>query len=142
MSEAPSITALSRTVLVVEDNAVYRQVVCAALQKRFPQWEILSADSLAAAGEIIGSRRLDVAVTDLSLPDGSGVDLLPLLADDLAHGLKLVALTNDSSRDVLPGLKLRGYHGFVAKEHGIRVLCDGVEAVLRGQPFESTASAA
>jgi len=142
MSDAPSSAAPSRTVLVVEDNDVYRQVVCAALRKRFPQWEILAAGSLAAAGEIIGSRRLDVAVTDLSLPDGSGVDLLPLLAADLDQGLKLVALTNDSSLDVLPALKLRGYHGFVAKEHGIKVLCDGVETVLRGQPFESTASAA
>ena len=137
MSDAPSNAATSRTVLVVEDNDVYRQVVCAALQKRFPQWEILPASSLAAAGEIIGSRRLDVAVTDLSLPDGSGVDLLPLLTQDLEKGLKLMALTNDSSRDVLPGLKLRGYHGFVAKEHGIRALCDGVEAVLAGREFVS-----
>jgi DNA-binding NarL/FixJ family response regulator len=78
-----------------------------------------------------------VVVTDLSLPDGSGVDLLPSLSANLANGLKLVALTNDSPRDVLQGLKSCGYHGFVSKEHGIKALCDGVQAVLGGNEFVS-----
>lgn len=140
MSASSSSPAASRTILVVEDNDIYRQVICAALQKRFPAWEILPAASLAAAGELIGSRPLHVAVTDLSLPDGSGVDLLPALAGDLAKGLKLVALTNDSLRDVLPGLKLKGYHGFVAKEHGIKALGDAVETVLAGSDYLSQPS--
>jgi DNA-binding NarL/FixJ family response regulator len=139
MTESP-IAAATHAVLIVEDNDIYRQVVCAALRKRFPRWEILSAESLAAAGRIIGSKALDVVVTDLSLPDGSGVDLLPLLSKDLAKGLKLVALTNDSAGDVLRGLKRHGFHGFVAKEHGIRALCEGVQAVLAGEDFLSQPS--
>lgn len=140
MSESSPRTAAAHVVLIVEDNDIYRQVVCAALQKRFPDWEILSAESLAAAEKIIGSKSLDVVVTDLSLPDGSGVDLLPFLGKDLAKGLKLVALTNDSASDVLRGLKRLGYHGFVAKEHGIRAICDGVQAVLAGKDFVSQPS--
>jgi DNA-binding NarL/FixJ family response regulator len=140
MSERPSSLASSRSVLIVEDNDIYRQVVCAALQRRFPDWEILWAGTLDQAGSIVSSRPLNVVVTDLSLPDGSGLDLLPLLADGLARGLKLVALTNDSPRDVLPGLKLRGYHGFVAKEHGIKALCEAVETVLEGKEYVSNYS--
>lgn len=126
-----------RTVLVVEDNEIYRQVVCASLAKQLPGCEILGAGSIAEAGAIIGSRKLDVVITDLSLPDGSGVDLIPLLATDLAHGLKLVALTNDAAREVLPGLTARGYHGFVAKEHGIKALVQAVQTVLGGGTFIS-----
>src|SRR6186997_94327 len=140
MSQPTTATAANCTILVLEDNDIYRQVVCAALQKRFPDWEILSAESLAAAEKIIGSKPLDVVVTDLSLPDGSGVDLLPSLGKDLAKGLKLIALTNDSASDVLKGLKRHGYHGFVAKEHGIKALCDGVQAVLAGRDFVSQPS--
>jgi DNA-binding NarL/FixJ family response regulator len=137
MIDTPSSSLSDRSVLIVEDNDIYRQVVCAALQRRYPDWEILGAASLAQASAIIGSRELHVVVTDLSLPDGSGLDLLPRLAPEMARGLKLVALTNDSPRDVLPGLKLRGYQGFVAKEHGIKALCEAVEAVLEGKQFES-----
>jgi two-component system nitrogen regulation response regulator GlnG len=137
MSETTSSTAASRTVLVVEDTDVYRQVVCMALQRSFPGWEILEAASLGECGRFVGSTKLDVVVTDLSLPDGSGIDLLPSLAPDLAKGLKLIALTNDSSGDVLAGLKRRGYHGFVAKEHGIKALCEGIRAVLAGRDFIS-----
>jgi DNA-binding NarL/FixJ family response regulator len=140
MRESSPKTTAAHVVLIVEDNDIYRQVVCAALQKRFPDWEILSAESLAAAGRIIGAKSLDVVVTDLSLPDGSGVDLLPSLAKDLAKGLKLVALTNDAASEVLRGLKRYGYHGFVAKEHGIKAICEGVQAVLAGRDYVSQPS--
>jgi DNA-binding NarL/FixJ family response regulator len=140
MSDASSSSAAAATILLVEDNDIYRQVVCAALQKWFPEWEILPAASLAAAGKFIGAKRLNVVITDLSLPDGSGVELLPLLGPDLKKGTKLVALTNDSPADVLAGLKRSGYHGFVAKEHGIKALCEGVRAVLDGKEFVSQPS--
>src|SRR5688500_7840029 len=104
MSDASPSSAASATILLVEDNDIYRQVVCAALQKWFPAWEILPAASLAAAEKFIGAKPLNVVITDLSLPDGSGVDLLPLLEAGLKKGTKLVALTNDSPTDVLEGL--------------------------------------
>lgn len=137
MSEPPSNPAASPAILMVEDNDIYREVVCAALRKRFPAWEILPAASLAAAVQYIGAKALQVVITDLSLSDGSGVDLLPKLAADLAKGLKLVALTNDSAGDVLDELKHLGYHGFVSKEHGIKALCDGVQAVHDGREYVS-----
>jgi DNA-binding NarL/FixJ family response regulator len=127
----------SRTILVVEDNDIYRDVVCAALRQRFPDWEILIAASVADAAEVVRGNSIHVAVTDLSLPDGSGLDLLPLFAQDRAKGLKLIALTNDSAQDVLAGLKRHGYHAFVAKEHGLKALCDSVETVLAGEEFIS-----
>jgi DNA-binding NarL/FixJ family response regulator len=140
MSDTPSRPAAAATILLVEDNDIYRQVVCAALQKRFPGWEILTAATLDAAGKFIGAKTLNVVITDLSLPDGSGVDLLPLLEADLKKGTKLIALTNDSPNDVLEGLKRRGYDGFVAKEHGISALCEGVKAVIAGHEFVSRPS--
>jgi DNA-binding NarL/FixJ family response regulator len=137
MIDTVSSPAASRTVLIVEDNDIYRQVICAALQRQFPGWEFLPAASLAEARGFIGTKKLHIAVTDLSLPDGSGVDLLPSLATEIQGGLKLVALTNDASGEVLGGLKKRGYHGFVAKEHGLRALCEALQAVTEGHDFVS-----
>jgi DNA-binding NarL/FixJ family response regulator len=137
MNDTVSSPPTACTVLVVEDNDIYRQVVCSALQRQFPGWEFLAAASLAEARALVGTKNLDVAVTDLSLPDGSGVELIESLAPQLNSGLKLIALTNDSPSDVLRGLKKMGYHGFVAKEHGLRALCDALRAVTTGQEFVS-----
>lgn len=127
----------SRTILVVEDNDIYRQVVCAGLARVFPAWSILSAASLAEARGFIGKEKLDVVVTDLTLPDGSGPDLVPDLKEDVSKGTKLVALSNESSADVLGELTARGYHGFVAKEHGIKALGEGLTTVLAGGSYVS-----
>lgn len=125
------------TILVLEDNDIYRQVVCAALQRQFSGCHLLPAASLAEARAQIGQEPIDVAVTDLTLPDGSGLDLLPDLAPDLGRGARLVALSNESAQDVLRGLTARGYHGFVAKEHGIQALVAAIRAVLAGESYVS-----
>jgi DNA-binding NarL/FixJ family response regulator len=137
MNKSSSSPVTSATILIVEDNDIYRQVVCAALQNQFPGWQVIPAANLEAARNVIATNSLDVLITDLSLPDGSGVDLLPVLGPALAKGLRLIALTNDSAADVLVGLKRLGYHGFVAKEHGIKALCNAVHVVAGGEEFVS-----
>ncbi len=136
MSVAPR-SPDSPTILVMEDNDIYRQVVCMALKRQFAASLILEAASLAQAQRLIGQQPLDVVVTDLTLPDGSGLDLLPFLAKDLSSGAKLVALSNESARDVLAGLTARGYHGFVAKEHGLQAVVAAIRSVLAGETFVS-----
>lgn len=131
----------SRTILLVEDNDIYRQVVCAALTRLFPEWSILAAASLGEARGFIGRQKLDVVITDLTLPDGAGPDLVPSLAPDLSKGTKLVALSNESAGDVLGELKVRGYHGFVAKEHGVKALGEALVAVLGGGSYVSEPAA-
>jgi DNA-binding NarL/FixJ family response regulator len=64
-----------RRVMLVEDHAAFRQSL-AALLGREPDLEVVAqAGSLAQAREILDTP-LDVAVLDLSLPDGDGRDLI------------------------------------------------------------------
>ncbi len=62
-------------VMLVEDHIAFRQAL-ASLLSREPDLEVVAqAGSLAEARELLDSR-LDVAVLDLSLPDGDGRDLI------------------------------------------------------------------
>jgi DNA-binding NarL/FixJ family response regulator len=62
-------------IMLVEDHAAFRQSLAALLSQE-PNLEVVAqAGSLAQARELLDTP-LDVAVLDLSLPDGDGRDLI------------------------------------------------------------------
>src|SRR5215207_6856080 len=62
-------------VMLVEDHIAFRQSLAALLSQE-PDLEVVAeAGSLAQARQMLDSR-LDVAVLDLSLPDGDGRELI------------------------------------------------------------------
>jgi DNA-binding NarL/FixJ family response regulator len=64
-----------RRVMLVEDHAAFRQSLASLLSQE-PDLEVVAqAGSLAQARQMLDTS-LDVAVLDLSLPDGDGRDLI------------------------------------------------------------------
>jgi two-component system KDP operon response regulator KdpE len=61
-------------ILVVEDEAEIRRFVCLALERE--GFEVHEADGLERGLIEAGTRRPDLVVLDLGLPDGDGVDLI------------------------------------------------------------------
>lgn len=79
--------------MLVEDHAAYRRAI-AMLVDREPDLEVVAqAGSLGEARRHAASVAFDVAVMDLGLPDGDGVDLIGELrrADS---GAALLVLSN------------------------------------------------
>jgi DNA-binding NarL/FixJ family response regulator len=77
--------------MLVEDHIAFRQSL-ASLLSREPDLEVVAqAGSLAQARELLDSR-LDVAVLDLSLPDGDGRDLIGELRQRNA-GISILVLS-------------------------------------------------
>jgi two-component system KDP operon response regulator KdpE len=62
------------TVLVVEDEAAIRHLLCTAL--RAEGYQVLEAVSAREGETLAGNRRVDVFLVDLGLPDGEGCDLI------------------------------------------------------------------
>src|SRR5215216_5909641 len=101
----------SGRIMLVEDHLSFRQSL-AFLLSREPDLEVVAqAGSLAEARQMLDSR-LDVAVLDLSLPDGNGRDLIGELRTRNAGILVLVL-----SATIAPG-------------HLEEVLKAGADAVL------------
>jgi signal transduction histidine kinase/DNA-binding response OmpR family regulator/CHASE3 domain sensor protein len=72
-----------RRLLVVEDDAVQRDAVVQLLSTE--DVEIVAVSTVAEARERLGAGAFDCVVTDLSLPDASGFELLERMAEDEAH---------------------------------------------------------
>ena len=63
------------TVLIVDDEPSLLEVLSAGLGEAF---QTLTADSVRAAGVVLDESRVDLVLTDLKLPDGSGLDVLSM----------------------------------------------------------------
>ena len=78
-------------VLLVEDQATVREAIVAEFQPETDFEVVGQAGSVAEARELLA--RADVALLDLGLPDGSGLELIPELraANPTAHAIVLSA---------------------------------------------------
>jgi DNA-binding NarL/FixJ family response regulator len=66
-------------VMHVEDHADFRDLMRILLNSQSDMEVVAQAGSLDEARAQVASSKIDVAVLDLSLPDGNGLDLIPEL---------------------------------------------------------------
>lgn len=98
------------SVLLIEDDQLVRQLVSEYL--RSEGMIVNEASSLASAREALAGKRPDVAVVDLMLGDGSGLDLL---REATEAGIGVIVLSSRGSPvDRILGLEL-GAHDYLNK---------------------------
>lgn len=127
----------SGVILLVEDHDLYRDVVRAALGRYLPNYELLEADCVAAALPVLHSRHIDVMVVDMTLPDGSAIDLVEQCGYFIEQGIKVIVLSSHSSADMLPVLSRGDVHGYVSKEQGLKILAETITAICSTEVTET-----
>lgn len=114
------------SILVVEDDTPIADAVLYALRRDGMQAR--SVSTIAAALPLIAE--VDLAVLDLTLPDGSGFTLLDSIRR-LGHGPRVIVLTaRDEDVDCVAALEA-GADDYVTKPFSPRALVARVRAVLR-----------
>jgi two-component system, response regulator RegA len=78
VSTASEINQRPRKLLLVDDDAVFRDVLGNALRRR--GFDVKVAEDVASARTAIAAFHPERAIVDLKLPDGSGLELVVLLA--------------------------------------------------------------
>lgn len=122
--------------LVVDDHAIVRHGL-AMLLARHPEFVIAAeAGGCAEALEKVDSAKVDVAVIDLALKDGSGLDLVRDLLKKKPGLLCLVLSMHDEMEYAERALRA-GARGYVMKENADEVLVDALRTILRGQVYAS-----
>jgi DNA-binding NarL/FixJ family response regulator len=92
--------------------------------------EVVEAASIAEAQARARTGPMDLAVLDLGLPDGSGLDLLAYLR---SHGWpRLVVLSAADDPYSVRAAFVAGAHGYLLKNASPVVVADGVRRVLSG----------
>jgi DNA-binding NtrC family response regulator len=91
----------SGRVLVLDDEVAHAELVALTLGEA--GWDIQVAHSVAQGQELLNHREFDVALLDLHLPDGSGIELLKRMVED-GSLTDVVMLTGD--RDITTAVEV------------------------------------
>lgn len=117
---------MSHRVLIIEDDPATRQLLVDGL--RGEPFELTQAASVVSGRQALRSGGIDVAVIDIGLPDGSGLDLLE---DAAAARIPVLLLSGRGSEaDRVGGLEL-GAEDYLVKPFSMRELAARVRRILR-----------
>ena len=122
-------------ILVVEDHAPYRQLICMALQERAEFETIEAADgweALRKAEEL----QPEVILLDINLPMMHGFDVAKQIVR-LAPHARLLFMSQESSLDIVREALSLGARGYIQKVSAAADLLPAIDAVLAGQRFVS-----
>ncbi|MDH1702385.1 response regulator transcription factor [Comamonas terrigena] len=123
---------LPAPVLVVEDDPLIRQRLLGILAHLGYQSDaLLFAETLSQARHLVQESPIALALVDLGLPDGNGIDLITELRNsDPALGILVISAW--STEDVLLGALRAGATGYVLKERDDLEVSLSIRSVLRG----------
>ncbi len=110
----------SLSVLVVDDEPVLRELVAFILLDK--GFEVCEAESGDAAYHMLSQRSFDVVVSDVRMPNGSGVDLLKRI-NDLIVKRPAVFLVSGYSEISLEEAKSLGARDLLSKPVDYDQLC-------------------
>lgn len=116
-------TSIPKNVLVVEDDATIAAEIAEKLRDHGHRVKV--AHTLAVARSAAQGARFDAAVLDLQLPDGSGLELLPLPMPSLV--LTILDDEQASYRALA-----RGANGYLVKPEGIATIAQSIDELIAG----------
>jgi DNA-binding NarL/FixJ family response regulator len=123
-------------VLVADDHAIVRTGIRHVLETA-PGFSVVGeaasgTEALALALEL----KPDVAVLDISMPGGSGLETAAALRERLPDTRVLILSMHDNPEYVLESLR-SGVHGYILKDSAAQELSGAIRAVRRGESYFS-----
>lgn len=122
--------------VIVDDHPIVRLGVRQMLASDATLSICGEADSAAAAVELVTAARPDLAVVDLSLADGNGLELIHTLRRTSPGLLILVLSMHDEGLFAERALRA-GAHGYIMKQEAIDGLVHAIKEVLSGRRYVS-----
>lgn len=129
-----------KTIFVLEDHRDTRDMLMAVAREAYPEADVISAENLADARARVSGQRLSLALIDLNLPDGSGIDFIRELANTQSDCYTVVATIYDDDKHLFAALRA-GAQGYLLKEERSSSLVEALRAIVKGQPPLSPAIA-
>lgn len=115
-------------VLVIEDDTDSRELYEVLLDSL--GWRVVTAGSGGAALGLITSSWIDCIVSDLSLPDGDGYDLLPALRARAGRRIPAVAISGFGHEDDIRRSAEAGFDVHMTKPIRVSDLREVVERLV------------
>jgi DNA-binding NarL/FixJ family response regulator len=123
-------------VLIVDDHPAVREALAQRISRQAGLEVCGEAAGLAEAMQVLEATNPDVAVVDISLKDGNGLDLIKRIKDCNDHVLILVWSMYDASAYAERALRA-GARGYINKEQATDQIINAIHQVLEGKVYLS-----
>ena len=119
-------------VLLIDDHAMFREGLSLLVAQRFPEVQLLHADSLKRALALLAAQpAIGIVLLDLGLPDSRGMDGLVRLRAALPQGRIVVLSADDTPATVRAALE-HGAAGFLPKSADGAALQAALRTLFQG----------
>jgi DNA-binding NarL/FixJ family response regulator len=120
-------------VLLLEDLPEIRAWMKALVLQVFPDAVISESARVHDALELVSAVKFDLALIDLGLPDGSGVDVVAKLRDQQPEAQSVVVTIHDDDDHLFPALQA-GAFGYILKEQARDLIAEQLTRISSGEP--------
>ena len=127
-----------RRIAILEDDPAIRDHFIEIIGSA-DDLELCATASMIGEVPLLIERRPDLLLTDIGLPDGSGLDVLP--AVKAATGCRALVITAFGDRDTVVAAMKAGADGYLLKDSPAAVILDGIRVTLDGGAPISPAAA-
>ena len=122
-----------KNILLLEDLPEIRAWLKTLVMQVFPDALISEAARVHDALELISAVRFDLALVDLGLPDGSGVDVVEKLRESQPEAQSVVVTIHDDDDHLFPALQA-GAYGYILKEQPREAIAEQLQRIAAGEP--------
>jgi DNA-binding NarL/FixJ family response regulator len=122
-----------KQILLLEDLPEIRAWLKTLALQVFPGAQISEAARIHDALELVNAVRFDVAMVDLGLPDGSGVEVVQALREKQPDVQSVVVTIHDDDDHLFPALQA-GAFGYLLKEQSREQLAEQLHRISQGEP--------
>ena len=122
-----------KQILLLEDLPEIRAWLKALALQVFPDAQISEASRIHDALELVNAVRFDVAMLDLGLPDGSGVEVVQALREKQPEAQSVVVTIHEDDDHLFPALQA-GAFGYLLKEQSREQLSEQLQRISQGEP--------
>ena len=122
-----------KTILLLEDLPEIRAWMRSLVERVFPGCQVSEAARVHDAIELVSALRFDLALVDLGLPDGSGVDVVAKLRDVQPEAQCVVVTIHDDDEHLFPALQA-GAFGYILKEQPRELIAEQLQRISQGEP--------
>lgn len=122
-----------KTVLLLEDLPEIRAWMKGLLMQVFPDAQVSESARVHDALELVSAIKFDLALCDLGLPDGTGVDVVEKLRDTQPECQSVVVTIHEDDDHLFPALQA-GAFGYILKEQPRELITEQLQRISQGEP--------
>lgn len=114
-------------ILLLEDNTIDSELISKELSIQRPDWELCVVNTIAKAKSQISEKLFDIALFDINLPDGNGIDLLVELRENKIK-IPIIVLTAGGTEELVLAALKAGANNYIPKKLGFyKIIAEQIE---------------